>query len=135
MAWDEGLGEMRTRVMNADGTGKRQLAHDPRAWFEGWPVWSPDGRRILLTRQFYGPDGPLDNTRPFAVAWVDGHAPTIETGPPMTTGMQHAEWSPDGTKILAKGNDRQLILDPAGGPWQELPWDSNAYPAWQRVAP
>jgi hypothetical protein len=48
--------------------------------------------------------------------------------------MEHAQWSPDGTKILVQGNDRQLLLDPAGGPGQTLPWDSNAYPAWQRLA-
>jgi len=136
MAWDDTLHQMRIYVMNADGSRARPLAHDPRAWFEGWPIWSPDGTRILETRQFDGPDGlPLDNTRPFAVAWVDGRAPTVETGPPMTTGNQHAAWSPDGTQILVKGNDQQLILDPGGGPWHATPWISNAYPAWQRVAP
>jgi Tol biopolymer transport system component len=136
MSWDDTLRQMRLYVMNADGSGSRPLAHDPRAWFEGWPVWSPDGTRIVEIRQFVGADGtPMDNTRPFAVAWVDGRGPTIETGPPMTTGFEHAAWSPDGTKILVKGNDRQLILDPAGGPWQTTEWNSNAYPTWQRLAP
>ena len=135
MAWDDVRGVMRIYVMSADGSGARQLASDPRAWFEGWPIWSPDGNRLIETRQFYDSNGrPLDNTRPYAVAWIDGRAATVETGPPMTTGFQHAAWSPDGTAILVQGIDQQLILDPAGGPWHTTPWNSNAYPAWQRDA-
>ena len=136
MAWDDERHAMRTWVMNADGTAKQAIAPDPRSWFEGWPVWSPDGTRLILIRQFVDATGrPNENDRPFAVAWVDGRAPTIETGPPMTTGFQHAEWSPDGRAILVQGNDQELLLDPAGGPWRPLPWTTNTFPAWQRVAP
>ena len=136
MAWDQGLRQMRTWIMRADGTGKRQLPHDPRAWFEGWPAWSPDGTRLILTRQFVDSTGrPLDNTRPFAVGWVDGRAPVVETGPPMSTGREHASWSPDGRSILLQGTSQEFILDPAGGPWRTLPWATDTYPAWQRVAP
>jgi|GEM_PF-1628742 hypothetical protein len=136
MAWDDVRRVMRIFAMNADGSGAHQLASDPQAWFEGWPIWSPDGTRLIETRQFYDGSGhPLDNTRPYAVAWVDGRTPAVETGPPMTTGFQHAAWSPDGTEILVQGNDQQLILDPSGGPWHATPWTSNAYPAWQRDAP
>ena len=34
-------------VMNADGTGMRQLTSDP-AW-DGWPTWSPNGRSIAFS--------------------------------------------------------------------------------------
>lgn len=33
-------------VMNADGTGERNLTNAPG--FDGWPAWSPDGRRITF---------------------------------------------------------------------------------------
>ena len=42
-------GELAAFVMNADGTGRRQLTHIPAE--EGgaqWPVWSPDGRRLAV---------------------------------------------------------------------------------------
>ena len=33
--------------MNADGTGAVNLTRHP--WFDGWPSWSPDGRRIAFS--------------------------------------------------------------------------------------
>lgn len=34
-------------VMNADGTGEKNLTNDPD--FDGWPAWSPDGSRIVFS--------------------------------------------------------------------------------------
>ncbi len=34
-------------VMNSDGTGVINLSKN--AWFDGWPSWSPDGRRIAFS--------------------------------------------------------------------------------------
>ena len=33
--------------MNADGSGVANLSQHP--WFDGWPSWSPDGRRIAFS--------------------------------------------------------------------------------------
>jgi dipeptidyl aminopeptidase/acylaminoacyl peptidase len=136
-AWSNELEQMRVWIMNADGTGARQLPHDPQAWFQGWPVWSPDGTRLAIQRMFGSrgdPEGP--NGRPFAVIAADGRSQAVEIGPPFSGRGVRAEWSPDGKLLLAKTDDSpQLLLDPSGGPWRAPPWESVSYPAWQRVAP
>lgn len=40
-------------VMNADGSAAVDISNDPEA-YDGWPVWSPDGRRIAYAGG--GPD-------------------------------------------------------------------------------
>src|SRR5690348_11650734 len=42
-------GDYRIWVMNADGSGQRQLADDP-GFADLEPAWSPDGARILFSR-------------------------------------------------------------------------------------
>ena len=136
-AWSNELEQMRVWIMNADGTGARQLPHDPQAWFEGWPVWSPDGTRLAIQRMFGSRGDPEGaNGRPFAVIAADGRSQAVEIGPPFSGRGVRAEWSPDGKLLLAKADDSpQLLLDPSGGPWKAPPWESVSFPAWQRVAP
>jgi TolB protein len=76
-------------VINADGTGERQLTHTPAA--EGYPSWSPDGRRIAYEAD--SPDGSFD----VYVMNADGSNVTrLTTDPRRDVGPA---WSPDGTKI------------------------------------
>ncbi len=78
-------------VMNADGSAKSNLTHDPAVPAAGWqPAWSPNGSTIAYIR---GAD-----------VWVmraDGSAKTQLT---FTTGGLGTEkvpdWSPDGTRIV-----------------------------------
>lgn len=137
--WDSVLREYRLHVMAADGTDDRVLTHDPRAWFEGWPVWSPDGTRIAIQRMFRGVSGELSReVRPYAIIRADGTGEAIETGPPLPEGGGRIDWSPDGTKLFmepASGVSPPLILDPDGGPWTATSWSTTSIPSWQRLAP
>jgi len=77
-------------VINADGTGLKQLTQSPGSDFE--PAWSPDGRSIAFTsvrdgfRQIYSLD-----VSSLAVTLLTNTTNTIESSQP--------SWSPDGTKI------------------------------------
>src|SRR5437773_6488140 len=39
-------------IMNADGSGRRQLTHDPGPQFD--PAWSPDGKKIVYRDSRHG---------------------------------------------------------------------------------
>jgi len=70
------LKQMAICVMNADGTGRKQLTDG--LVFDATPVWSPDGRRILFGRQVAGP-----GTQQLFVMNADGTGlPTQLTAPP-----------------------------------------------------
>ncbi len=77
-------------IINADGTGLKQLTPAPGSDFD--PDWSPDGTRIAFTsvrdgfRQIYS----LDVTS-LAVTLLTNTTNEIESSQP--------DWSPDGTKI------------------------------------
>ena len=77
-------------------------------------------------------------TQRVSVVRVDGTGPIIPTGPELT-GTVHRVWSPDSTKILMMPDDGSspsaLLLDPEGGPWTTVPWQSDLDLDWQRLAP
>jgi Tol biopolymer transport system component len=135
-AWSDKPPLMQVFTLALDGSPPKRLTHDEHAWYEGWPRWSPDGRRIAILRLFYDLSGqPSLDERPVAIAWVDGHAPTIESGPIMSGNVRRHDWSPDGRWIIERSDDDdQILVDPDGGPAVSLPWTSTSLPSWQRVA-
>jgi TolB protein len=88
-------------VMNADGTGLKQLTHGSVGDIR--PAWSPDGTKIAFNRRpgilwLVGADG----THPVALTTVNG-------------GADHPNWSPNGSEILFRGAFGLFLIDADGG--------------------
>lgn len=96
-------------VMNADGTGARELRPDGEAYppYQS-PAWSPDGARIA----FQASPEPRAETNSVYVANVDGTE---------TTRITHGgsdgtpAWSPDGSALAYAGPDGIYLLEVATG--------------------
>lgn len=121
--------QLRTHVINADGTGDHELAA-PDDVSDAWPAWSPDGTRLLVGRARGNQGWP-------AILDADGSRPAMEPArdnPVLAGALWDASWSPDGTQLLvvdAEGR-RAIVLDaetgePVGDPIADLDW-----PVWQR---
>lgn len=130
-------GHFRVHVVNPDGTGDVALPGpaDP-ATQEAWPLWSPDGRSILVHRWTWKTqDGGLGW---LAIQPVDGSAPARDIGPKLPggedTGMIKI-WSPDGTAILVRANNTGSVysIDPLAGRSDQV--DLPDLPDYRRLAP
>jgi TolB protein len=76
-------------VMNADGTGATNLSKHP--WFDGWPSWSPDGRRIAFSSNRSDP-------YQIYVMNADGSGLTQVVSSPVTD--VRPQWVPDGGGLV-----------------------------------
>jgi TolB protein len=79
-------------VINADGTGERNISDSPD--IEYWPSWSPDGTRIAFPRMSneLGGGGTMVVVDPDGSDAVTLAGPLVNSDPPV--------WSPDGTRLL-----------------------------------
>ena len=95
----------RILLVNADGSGRRQLSSGPRTHQDQVPLWSPDGTRVLFRRshrkvaELYSlrAQGGTQRRLTRALATLSGH-----------------RWSPDGRRILyvaaARGQRRRDLF-------------------------
>lgn len=88
-------------VMNADGSGLRQLTSDSAS--DGNPAWRPDGSAIAFhTNRYSGEEYEI------VVTGLDG-SPISRLSP-----GTEPSWSPDGSKIAFKGSDGLFVMNADG---------------------
>jgi dipeptidyl aminopeptidase/acylaminoacyl peptidase len=127
--------DWRVFIMQADGTGLRQLSRHTPGLSEGNPAWSPDGKRIALQRWIDDSAGNTD-VRPVTVVGVeDGRE--VEVGSVHLNGFVSFAWSPDGSSILELPGDdtkqTEVVPVAAGSPSRPA-WPVFSALSWQRVA-
>jgi Tol biopolymer transport system component len=93
-------------VMNAGGTGLRQLTTPPTSYYDYSPAWAPDGTRISFMRALRGPGANI---------FVIG-ADAKGTGTLLISDGVSSSWSPDGSKIVyRKLGDNIWVADARTG--------------------
>jgi TolB protein len=116
-------------VMNADGSGQRNLSHRPG--IDAAPVWSPDGRSIAFVSTPVA-DGVPDGPREIYVMNADG------SGQRMLARGGAPAWSPDGRRIafwsLGDGNGEVYVVNGDGSGRRRLTRNpgSDSGPVWSR---
>jgi Tol biopolymer transport system component len=96
-------GDQEIFVMNADGTGLRQITYN--AVDDGGPAWSPDGDRLVFHRFV----DDIDHADLMTVR-VDGTGERNLTRSPRISD-RYGVWSPDGREILFMRDDSGLEND------------------------
>jgi Tol biopolymer transport system component len=133
--WDGAFSNMLMHVINADGSNNHVI-HTPGASFEGWPVWLLDSQRLVMQQAFPTASEHLGFGHPFVVMNADGTGVARAIGPAVAG--TKAELSPDGRSLLMFNEDRsttQIVIDVESGTYAAVPWVTNSYPSWQRLAP
>ena len=121
-------------VMNADGTGRRNLTADTGLRSNFSPTWSPDGRKIAFQslRHFF----PAPSRYDIFVITADGKELEQLTDGPGSS--RSPGYSPDGTKIAyvsGRGGDSNIhVMDANGENSVNLtkmpPGIDNTSPSW-----
>lgn len=96
--WDFSSAARNSEVFVANADGSNEINISKNAAFDGWPMWSPDGRRIAFASNRVGPA----NVGQIFVINADGTGlKQVTQGP---HGYAQPSWSPDGKRIYAYQN-------------------------------
>ena len=98
------IDEVALYVMNADGSGLRQVTQKtrPHRGEDGEPQWSPNGRRLLFQRWNVRGAMPTDGVAVWTVNLVTGREHRVT--PWRLRAGDTPDWSPDGRRILFHSN-------------------------------
>jgi Tol biopolymer transport system component len=99
-------------IMNADGSHQRPLFKPDPAKFDVEPSVSPDGRRVAFNRL-----GIVDGEFAGSVHVVDIDGTGERQVTPMTVGLEHPQWSPDGKRIAYEIDSLSDVPHPPNGIW------------------
>lgn len=129
-------GNYRVHRLEIDTGTVDVLQLGPDGGHQGFASYSPDGQHLLFHWI------STDNQVQVMVTPADGSGLARPIGPPYPVVGESASlqqtFSPDGKLVLMnQGRDRiSLLLDlETSGPPEELPWDAEGTPVWQRLAP
>ena len=87
-------------VMNADGTGERQLTRfSAEEGSPQWPAWTPDGSRLAIQAGKYNRNAPAENTAHIWVLDVNTGSATRLNAHATPYLDETPSWFPDGNRI------------------------------------
>ena len=125
----------RTALVDPDGSNLRVLppVQDTPLFNQAWPVYSPDGKWIVMDSWMTQADGTAVNQ--LAIAPADGSGPARGIGPEVPGQSLVKTWAPDGSRVILslEGSATLYAVDPVTGDSELLPFNSEL-PDWQRVA-
>lgn len=135
--FDVASNQVFTHIVGADGTDNTILENPPGVIYQLFPVWSPDGRSVVVARGYWDdaevvPPGTAADYSRFAIIAVDGSAPDKELCDCFSSYEAGWGWSPDGTKIVSGLSEDLSVIDIATG--EETSFDGWLNANWQRIA-
>ena len=141
--WADGVGlQGRIHVVDIDTGVDEPLMFEGSEGTNEFPyAFSPDGSKLLLERHAGEPSYEVNGEFGYrlVVAPADGVGPAIPIGPAMPSGSSGAtaEFSPDGTQVLAfyKHDQSTWLLEADGSGGEQVDWNPQGEFNWQRFAP